>query len=292
MKIFPSVNRLLIISIFTLFSNGTIFGQVKICSWNIQHFGKSKSNEEVGFMANTLKEFDIIAIQEVVAGNGGPQAIARLADELNRKGQKWDYVLSEPTQGTPYSSERYAFIWKTAKVQRNGKPWLDKNYEQEIDREPYFMDFEYEGTRFTLVSLHAIPKSKQPETEIKYLKFLPGLYPNKNLVFLGDFNLAQSNSVFIPLKNMCYQPVLVAQKTSLRTKCTPDCLASEYDNIFVESEKVQVMNSGVVHFYTAFPDLKTARAISDHIPVWAEIDFPESQEILTTDRQVQASYSN
>lgn len=274
MKTCQSLNRLLIISIFILFSNGAIFGQVKICSWNIQHFGKSKSNEEISFMANTLKEFDIIAIQEVVAGNGGPQAVARLADELNRKGQKWDYVLSEPTQGTPYSSERYAYIWKTAIVQRSGKPWLEKNYELEIDREPYLMDFKYEGTGFTLVSLHAIPKSKQPETEIKYLKFIPAIYPDKNLVFLGDFNLAQSNSVFIPLKNMCYQPVLVDKKTSLRTKCTPDCLASEYDNIFIETEKVQLIMSGVVHFYKSFSDLKAARTISDHLPVWAEINFP------------------
>ncbi|MFD0976545.1 endonuclease/exonuclease/phosphatase family protein [Salinimicrobium gaetbulicola] len=291
MKTSPKFPLFLYISILILISSSAI-AQVKICSWNIQHFGKSKSAQEMEFIANTLKDFDVIAIQEVVAGNGGPQAVARLADQLNRKGQKWDYAISEPTQGTPYSSERYAFIWKTAKVQRLGKPWLDKNYELEIDREPFCMDFKYKDAEFTVVSLHAIPKNKQPETELKYLKFLPDLYTSKNLVFLGDFNTAEDNSVFIPLKNMCYLPALIDQKTSLRTKCTPHCLASEYDNIFVESEKVQLLKSGVVHFYESFPDLKAARKISDHIPVWAEIDFPKKEEILASDKQMEGAYLN
>jgi endonuclease/exonuclease/phosphatase family metal-dependent hydrolase len=39
-------------------------------SWNIQNFGKSKSEVEINFIANTLKNYDIIAIQEVVAGYG------------------------------------------------------------------------------------------------------------------------------------------------------------------------------------------------------------------------------
>jgi hypothetical protein len=39
-----------------------------------------------------LFEDYIIAIQEVVAGYGGAQAVAKLADELNRKGSKWIMV--------------------------------------------------------------------------------------------------------------------------------------------------------------------------------------------------------
>jgi endonuclease/exonuclease/phosphatase family metal-dependent hydrolase len=61
-------------------------------SWNIQNFGKSKSEVEINLLQYTLKNYDIIAIQEVVAGYGGAQAVAKLADELNRKGSKWDYV--------------------------------------------------------------------------------------------------------------------------------------------------------------------------------------------------------
>src|SRR6187402_929541 len=80
-----------------IFFSLPIISQTKLLSWNLQNFGKSKSDEEIAFIANTIKDYDIIAIQEVVAGNGGAQAVARLAEALNQKGAKWDYRISAPT---------------------------------------------------------------------------------------------------------------------------------------------------------------------------------------------------
>ena len=121
------------------------FSQTKLLSWNIENFGKSKSEETINYIANTLREYDIIALQEVVAGYGGAQAVAKLADELNRKGAKWDYVISDPTSSSAYKTERYAFVWKTSKVKKIGRAWLEKKYHLEIDREPYFCTFDYEN---------------------------------------------------------------------------------------------------------------------------------------------------
>jgi deoxyribonuclease-1-like protein len=47
------------------------FSQTKLLSWNLENFGKSKSQETISYIANTLRDYDIIAIQEVVAGYGG-----------------------------------------------------------------------------------------------------------------------------------------------------------------------------------------------------------------------------
>lgn len=221
-----------------------------------------------------VKVFDLIAIQEVVAGYGGSQVVARLADALNRSGSKWDYVISNPTSGTGSSRERYAFLWNTAKVKRIAAAWLEGNYSEEIDREPYFCQFFVGNQMLTLANFHAIPKSKQPETEIKYLKFLPDLYPEHNLVFCGDFNLPQSHTVFNPLKKMGYRPGLIGQKTSLRQACINDnCLASEYDNFYFKGTGLQVRETGIVHFYRDFERLKDARRISDHVPVYMKLSF-------------------
>lgn len=265
--------RLFLISI-CLFWHGILTAQVKVCSWNLQNFGKTKSAKEIGFMAETLRDFDVIALQEVVAGYGGPQAVTRLAEALSRKGETWHYAISEPTKSNPYAAERYAYIWKPSKVTKVKRGWLETRFEREIDREPFYMDFSYNGKVFTLVNFHAIPKKKQPETEIKYFKFLPAEYPDKNLIFLGDFNVPQSHTVFIPLKKIGYIPVLVDQKTSMKMECVGDqCLASEFDNIFYNTRTTRSLNSGVVLFFERFPDMVTARRISDHIPVWAELDF-------------------
>src|SRR6478736_7020572 len=212
-----------------------LHAQISICSWNLENFGRSKTNNTIDLIAGILKDYDVIAVQEVVAEDiGGAQAVAKLNDALNRKGSKWDYVISDPTSGeNSYKRERYAFLWKTSTISLIGKPWLEIKYTVEINREPYFATFKSNGKLFTLVNFHAITKSKQPETEIKYFKFLPAEYPGKNLIFCGDFNCPQSHTVFNPLKSMGYKPILTGQKTSLKEECNnTDCLASEFDNMF------------------------------------------------------------
>ena len=260
--------------LFLLLLHTISFSQTKLLSWNIENLGKSKSKETINYIANTIQNYDIIAIQEVVAGYGGAQAVARLVDELNRTGSKWDYTISDPTSSSAYKTERYAYIWKTSKVKKIGRAWLEKKYHLEIDREPYFCTFEYEGKQFTIVNFHAITKDRQPETEIKYFKFLPDEYPDLNLIFVGDFNCPQSHTVFNPLKKMGYESVLVGQKTSLKKECKGDvCLASEFDNIFCKSSKINHLNSGIVPFYKSFNTLKEARVISNHIPIWFEFSI-------------------
>jgi deoxyribonuclease-1-like protein len=101
---------------------------------------------------------------------------------------------------------------------------------------------------------------------------LPEEYPTLNLMFLGDFNCPQSHTVFNPLKKMGYKSAFVNQKTSLKKECNEtECLASEFDNIWYNSNTITISNSKVIHFYTEFETLQKARKISDHIPITTEI---------------------
>jgi deoxyribonuclease-1-like protein len=246
--------------------------QLKTLSWNVENLGSSKTDSTIVFIANTIKDYDLVALQEIVAGDGGAQAVARLGDELNKKSSKWDYIISDQTSGSAYKTERYAFLWKTAVVKLIGSTWLEKKYQMEIDREPYYGTFEYKGKQFTIANFHAITKSKQPETEIKYFKFLPLEYPNLNLIFLGDFNCPQSHTVFNPLRQMGWQNAFENQKTSLKKECKDNnCLASEFDNIWYPTSKVKLSNAKALHFYESFASLKEARDVSDHIPITVEL---------------------
>jgi deoxyribonuclease-1-like protein len=106
------------------------------------------------------------------------------------------------------------------------------------------------------------------------LKNLPLQYRAGNLIFLGDFNLPQSHTVFNPLRKKGWVPAFTAQKTSLRQKCIDgDCLASEYDNIWYESARMKVKSARAIHFYKTFKELKSARRISDHIPIEVVLEF-------------------
>lgn len=260
--------------LFFLLLIHTLHAQISICSWNLQDFGNSKSDSTIEFIANTVKSYDVIAIQEVVAGDGGAQAVAKLSDVLNRKSSKWQYTVSNPTISNSYKTERYAFIWKTAKLTIIGKAWLEEKYKTEIDREPFLATFKTGDKVFTVANFHAITKTKQPETEIKYFKFLPAEYPGKHLIFCGDFNLPQSHTVFIPLRSMGYKPILTGQKTSLKEACVNnDCLASEFDNMFYDTSAITFIKSGVLLFYKSFSVFKEARKISDHIPIYFQFSL-------------------
>ena len=125
-----------------------------------------------------------------------------------------------------------------------------------------------------MVNFHAITKSKQPEREIKYFKFIPEEYPNLNLILAGDFNCPQSHSVFNPLKKMGFNSIFINQKTSLKQECKNNkCLASEFDNMYYKTSKIKFINSGVILFYKNFNSLKEARKISDHIPIWFQFSI-------------------
>ena len=245
-----------------------VSSQVKLLSWNIENFGKTKTSKDIALIANILKNYDVVAIQEVVAGDGGARTVAKLADELNRKGTKWDYTVSDPTSSSAYKTERYAFLWKTSKIKKIGRAWLERKYQLEIDREPFYCTFQFKQKLFTLVNFHAITKSKQPEREIKYFKFLPAQYPALNLLFVGDFNCPETHSVYNPLKKIGYLSVFRNQKTTLKKKCkSNNCLASAFDNIWYDLSKIKINEAQVVLFYQSFNTLKEARKISDHIPI-------------------------
>ncbi|MDM1347125.1 endonuclease/exonuclease/phosphatase family protein [Myroides marinus] len=266
--------KALILLLTTVLISFSVDAQVKIMTWNLLNVGKSKTDENIEYIAKVIKQTDIIAIQEVVTNPSGAQTIAKIHEELNRSsGAKWDYAISDPTVSSPYRSERYAYLWKTSKVKLKGKPFLEPTYVEEIEREPYMATFIYKGKELTISSIHTLPTKHQPETEIKYLKFFPEAYPEHNLIFLGDFNLTEQHSVFNPLKKLGYVPSFTEQKSSLKQKCIKgDCLASEYDNIFYHTDKNELVKAKPILFYEDFEDITIARRISDHIPLMITIN--------------------
>ncbi|UPQ79786.1 endonuclease/exonuclease/phosphatase family protein [Flavobacterium azooxidireducens] len=252
----------------------SIQAQPALLSWNLSNLGSTKSDTTIQFIANQIKAYDIVALQEIVVNPSGAQAVAQLAEELNRTGNKWDYAVSEPTSSSAYKTERYAYLWQTAKVQLIGQPRLEKKYALEIDREPFYATFQYRDKQFTIVNFHAITKKRQPETEIKYFKFLPEEYPDLNLFFVGDFNCPETHSVFNPLKKMGYVPAFENQKTTLRSNCIEqDCLASPFDNMYYRTDKIKVLQQGIIPFYERFETLNDARKISDHVPIWVSFEL-------------------
>lgn len=250
---------------------------ISVVSWNIQDLGQTKNNEEIAFMANLLKGFDIVAIQEVVAKHpAGAQKVAQLVDELNRKGAKWDYRISNPTKSpSVYMSERYAFLWKTHKIDLIGRAYLDKELETHIHREPYIAQFKLKKTNqfFYIINFHSRKHDDNPELEIKFFKDYPKRFHSNNIIIAGDFNLNERHSVWSDLYQQGFNPALKDSKTTLKWKCLKNnYLNHAIDNIYY-SKNIAFVNSGVLDYIATCENLAAARKISDHLPVFLEFNM-------------------
>ena len=253
-------------------------GNLKILSWNIQELGKSKNTQEIYQIAQIIKEFDIIAIQEVVAIDPkGAQAVAKISDELNRLGNKWDYSISNPTKSpTNNMSERYAFIWKASKLNLLQKPFLDKELEKKCIREPYIGKFKLkkEGNLFYLINVHSRVHNKNPEDEIMFFNEYPKRLQTENIIILGDFNLDEKHSVWNNLYQIGFKPSIKNAPTTLKKKCKKGkYLSHSIDNIYYDTSNIELVNSGRIDFVNVCENLENARFLSDHLPVFLECEM-------------------
>ena len=244
-----------------------------LISWNIQDFGKTKSNKELDEIADIIREADIVAIQEVVAGYGGAQGVAKLADILNRKGAQWDYVISDPTNSSKYVTERYAVVWKTKHIKIKNRGKLIKELDTLVDREPFLIDFYMGDKKLSLINFHSRPHNKNPEAEIKAITEYIINSSSSPLILAGDFNVNESKPIFDNFKSKGYTAAVINQKTTLKKACD----GFEYrnhpiDNIFYSSSLLKT-ESGALDFVRACDNLEKARKLSDHLPVFLKFSL-------------------
>lgn len=251
---------------------------IKILTWNIRDLGRSKDDTEIYNIAKIVRDYDIVAIQEVVAKDpAGVQAVARIADELNRMGNKWDYRVSDPTRSpSSHISERYAFIWKTSKVTLLGRPFLDEALAAYCFREPYIAKFKPKkgNTSFYVVNYHSRKHNDHPEQEIVYFEQYPERLETNNVFIVGDFNLNEQHKVWQPLYQKGFAASLHNSPTTLKMKCANGkYLNHPIDNIFYHKATTQVINAGKIDFVQNCSTVKAARYISDHLPVFLEVEM-------------------
>ncbi len=240
----------LLFLVFSILANAEII----IVSWNIKDFGQSRTDEEITAIAQHVRHADIISIQEVVAIHpGGAQAVARLADQLNRMGSKWDYSISDPTQSTSsQKSERYAFLWKTSKLTvTGGGPRLLSELTSYVEREPYFIKLKHKNIVLEIVNYHACTHKETFPERSEIMAISQWLIKNKskNVIWAGDMNLNINDMAFEYIIDDGYKSVLNGQKTSLKKKCKDgNYLSKGEDNILYKLADVNFKSANVLDF--------------------------------------------
>jgi endonuclease/exonuclease/phosphatase family metal-dependent hydrolase len=252
--------------------------ELTIATWNIRDLGRTKDAEEINKIAQIIRHIDLVAIQEVVAKDpAGAQAVAKIVEELNRMGANWDYRISDPTNSpSAYSSERYAFLWKTSKVKLLNRAYLDADLEAVCDREPYIGKFQLTKGKdpFYVINFHARRFNEQPENEIIHFKDYPERLKSDRILLVGDFNLDENHQVWNNLYRLGFKSSLKGVPTTLKTKCVQNSyLNNSIDNIYYSTHSAQLFQSGAIDFVRSCENLEEARGLSDHLPVFASFNL-------------------
>lgn len=244
---------------------------ITIASFNLRKFSDtSRTDEELDKVTDVMKQFDLLAVQEVL---GSTKILNRTIAMLNTKtGKKYDYAVSAPVGNV--QKERYAFIYDTNKVKptTEGKTYNDK-YDKFI-REPFYASFKAGEFDFTLMTIHILygESAADRTDEMKQIAdvytFMQGRDEKENDVILtGDFNTEPWHSNFEYIKQ-----ISAVKYAITKGKSTLGESGNLYDNIIFDSSTQEYTNSKGIYLFDEILGLdkdKAQEMVSDHRPVYA-----------------------
>jgi deoxyribonuclease-1-like protein len=254
-------------------------GTVRIASFNIQVFGEAKiaSPEVMPIIVDILKNFDVIAIQEI---RSQTDVCAELVRMLNADGRyRYSYVVG-PRLGRTVSKEQYAYIFDMATIE------VDPNQLYTVDdpnrylHRPTLVGWfrvrgpaPHEAFTFSLANVHTDPDEVDRELEWLddvFLAVRDDQRQEDDVIMLGDFNAHNTR-----LGQLGQLPGLVCVVNNTHTNTRGD---KQYDNILFSRVATTEFSGrgGVFDFLRQYNlSLERALAVSDHLPVWAEFSIYE-----------------
>lgn len=257
-------------------NTGGANNKIKIATFNIQIFGKSKRQKQdvVDILVKTVRNFDIVAVQEF--RDKTEKTLPFFVDEINEiTGDKFDYVGSARL-GRSSSKEKYAFIFNTRTVKFNDFSYVYDDVNDDFEREPFVAYFSSGNFDYVLINIHTKPDDAT--NEINKLDdvvkdAMTKLGNEKDFIVLGDFNADcryfDEDADASPLEAVKYFWVVddSADTTVKSTVCT-------YDRIVFQKDFTLQDYAGkwsVFRFDTKYNlSQDIAAKVSDHYPVWAE----------------------
>ncbi len=256
-----------------------VAGSIRIASFNIQVFGRSKlaKPEVMKVLCEVARRFDVLAIQEIRAKED--DILPRFLAQINATGRRYDFVIG-PRLGRSSSKEQYAFIYDTATIEADrGALYTVNDADDLLHREPLVGCFRARGPpaneafTFSLINIHTDPD--ETTTELDALATVYKAVRNDgrgedDIILLGDLNVDENHLGKLgQLPNIGW--VISGIPTNTRGNKT-------YDNMVFNRTATGEFtgNAGVLDLVREY-GLPQALAleVSDHLPIWAEFNIYE-----------------
>jgi endonuclease/exonuclease/phosphatase family metal-dependent hydrolase len=257
-------------------------GTIRVASFNIQVFGTSKSNKPhvMDILARIVREFDLVAIQEIRAVD--QDILPNFVDVINATGCRYDYVIG-PRLGRTNSKEQYAFVYDMTSIEVDrSQLYTVSDPDDLLHREPLVGWFRARGIppeqafTFSLVNIHTDPDETDQELDALDDVFQVVRHDGRqedDVILLGDLNVDDQHMGQLgQISGISW--VISGTPTNVRN-------TAQYDNIVFHSQATREFSGrgGVYDFLRRYNlSLEEALEVSDHMPVWAEFSVYEGGE--------------
>ncbi|XP_034731747.1 deoxyribonuclease-1-like 1 [Etheostoma cragini] len=256
----------------------------RVCAFNLQHYGESKSQNSVvmSILTKIITRCDVCLLMEVRDTKG--KAVPLLVERLNSYDTDHEYssVASGRLGRSAGYQEQYVFVYRTNTVTVTGQYQYPDDRPGDVDafsREPFVVRFKAPRTdikEFVLIPQHTTPVNTTKELDALYdvLQDVKKRWKTENVMLLGDFNadcgyLAKKNKKNVRLitdKNLFW---LVPEDSDTTVRMTTSCT---YDRIVVNGEtfaNAVVPSSATPFNFQMEYQLTEEQAldVSDHYPV-------------------------
>ncbi|XP_030278920.1 deoxyribonuclease gamma-like [Sparus aurata] len=256
----------------------------RICAFNVQSFGDSKSQKSSVMFTLTriIARCDVSLLQEV--RDSQQRALPRLLERLNRydTDHVYDAVASERLGRSESYQEQYVFVYRTGTVKVTGKYQYPDDQPGDVDafsREPFVVRFTAPKTaikEFVLIPQHTTPTNTTKELDALYdvLQHVKKMWKTEDVMLLGDFNadcgyLAKKNRKNVRLITERSLFWLIPDKVDTTVRSSTSCT---YDRIVVHGERfaraVVPFSAKPFNFQMEYRlTEEQALEVSDHYPV-------------------------
>jgi deoxyribonuclease-1-like protein len=266
---------------------------ILVASFNIQVFGTSKLAKQhvVDVLAQVIRNFDVVAIQEVRAKSN--DVIPSFVKQVNADGSRYQYVIG-PRLGRTTSKEQYTFLYDTSRIEVDtSSVGTMHDPGDRLHRPPLFVRFRArtqqpeQGFTFWMVNSHTDPDEVPEEVDAladAFLALKQARPDEDDIILLGDLNASPQQFGRLGQLTDIGWAVSGVTTNTRRTKT--------YDNLVFQRTATAEYTGrwGVLDLQTTYGlSLKQALEVSDHNPVWAAFSVREAPASSTASLPVGAT---
>ena len=261
---------------------------IRIGSFNANGFNDSKMKDAktVSVMADIIRQFDVVALQEFDSSNAF--ALKRFVKQLNASGRDFE-ILRGTGQAGLANHQQAAILYDASTIELESSQYYHINDPDHVlDRDPlvaWFRTRANEGAfTFTLVNVHLTSQGDQPEVSQISQIFRAVRNDGRgedDVILAGDFGISG-----FQLNQLAVSQGLQAVNVDVPTDTSS---TNQLDNFLLDPLATSEFTgeSGVFDFLKLFNfTLEQAMFVSDHMPVWAEFEvFEHNSEDRFADRE-------